>query len=55
LYDVFDDDGVRIAELRMPFPVDPQVNIGVRGDTLVAVTRDALDVQRLFRAVIRRD
>lgn len=54
LFDVFAPQGHFLGELRLEFSLKPDVPLDFRGDTLLGVTRDHLDVQRVIRAVIVR-
>lgn len=54
LLEVFTPEGVFAGSLRAPFRIDQRVRPAFRGDTMIAVTRDELDVQYLVRATLHR-
>jgi hypothetical protein len=54
IFGVFSSGGSFLGELEFPHPIDPSVPLAFRGDTLLAVVRDDLDVQSVLRAQIVR-
>lgn len=54
LIDVFDPEGRYLGTIDAPFAMDPRGIPAIRGDTIVAVALEDLDVPVLIRALIER-
>lgn len=52
--DVFDPEGRFLGPVELPFAPHPRAEHAFRGDTIYAVTLDALDVPQIVKAVIQR-
>jgi hypothetical protein len=54
LFDVFDRAGRFRGSIRLDHPMDPSVRWATRGDTIIGVTKEDLDVLYVVRLTIRR-